>query len=106
MKKIVRNPGGDSEIMFDVTLKQYRKKPIVVFATQMDEPFKPNSAEGDHFKPQSKGGETTPENQVNACRECNGSGGKGAKEVGTEWQPSNPNDRVRERMREEEARRR
>jgi RHS repeat-associated protein len=74
--------------------------------TQMDEPFMPNSAEGDHFKPQSKGGETTPANQVNACRECNGSGGKGAKEVGTEWQPPNPNDRVREKMREEEARRR
>lgn len=66
--------------------------------TQTKSPYKSNSAEGDHFIPQDKGGKTTPDNLVNACRECNGSGGKGAKMPGTEWKPKNPNARVKKMM--------
>ena len=70
--------------------------------TQMDEPYQPDSAEGDHINPQAHGGETTEENQANACRECNAD--KSDKELGTEWTPSNPNDRIKERMKENQNR--
>ncbi|PKM01447.1 MAG: hypothetical protein CVV16_14525, partial [Gammaproteobacteria bacterium HGW-Gammaproteobacteria-6] len=66
--------------------------------TQTDEPFKPDSAEGDHFIPQSKGGTTTDDNLVNACRECNGSGGKGDKLPGSEFQPTAPSDDVKDKL--------
>ena len=44
---------------------------------QMDTPFQPDSAEGDHAFAQALGGLTTDENFVLACRECNGAGNKG-----------------------------
>ena len=62
--------------------------------TQTEKPFKSGSAEGDHIKAQSKGGETSANNQANACRECNQD--KSAKELGTEWKPPQPNDRIQE----------
>ena len=46
MKRIVRNLGGDSEITFDVALKQYRKRPVVIFAALMDEGFEVETLEG------------------------------------------------------------
>ena len=46
MKRVVRNADGSSEIMFDVTLKQYRKRPVAVFAAQMDEEFEVETMEG------------------------------------------------------------
>lgn len=46
MKRVVRLPSGDSEITFDVTLRQYRKKPVVIFAAQMDEEFEVETMEG------------------------------------------------------------
>lgn len=49
----------------------------------------PNSAEIDHVKAYSRGGETVDENLDAACRTCNKS--KGAEELGTEWIP--PNER-------------
>jgi len=66
--------------------------------TQTDTPFKKDSAEGDHFIPQSKGGKTTPEQLVNSCCECNGPSDKGNKMPGSEWQPKNPNPRIRDKM--------
>lgn len=62
--------------------------------TQMDEPYQPDSAEGDHIEPVSKGGETTDDNHASACRECNQD--KSDKELGTEWQPPNPNQRIQD----------
>jgi hypothetical protein len=46
MKRIIRRPDGSSEITFDVTLEQYRKRPVVVFAARMDEPFEVETLEG------------------------------------------------------------
>ncbi len=46
MKRIVRNPGGDYEVLFDVTLKRYIKKPVNVLAAKMDEPFEVETLEG------------------------------------------------------------
>ena len=46
MKRIIRDAQGNSEITFDVTFKQYRKKPVVVFASLMDEPFEVETLEG------------------------------------------------------------
>ena len=46
MKRIVRNQGGDSEICFGVTFSPYCKRPVVVFAAQMDEPFEVETLEG------------------------------------------------------------
>jgi len=46
MKRIIRDAQGNREILFDVTFKQYRKKPIVIFAAQMDEPFEVETLEG------------------------------------------------------------
>lgn len=46
MKRIVRDAAGNQEIMFDVTLKQYRKRPVVVFASLMDEEFEVETLEG------------------------------------------------------------
>lgn len=66
--------------------------------TQKDTPYKKDSAEGDHFIPQSQGGKTTKENLVNACRECNGAGKKGGKMPGKEWAPPNPNVRILEML--------
>lgn len=66
--------------------------------TQTEKPFQKDSAEGDHFDPQSKGGPTTKENLVNSCRECNGPGDKGAKTPGSEWQPKNPNQRIQDKL--------
>lgn len=39
----------------------------------------------DHYKPRSKGGTDDESNLVHACRDCNGSGGKGNAD------PTNPN---------------
>jgi uncharacterized protein RhaS with RHS repeats len=64
--------------------------------TQTETPFQKDSAEGDHIKAQSKGGETTSENQANACRECNLE--KSDKEVGTEFKPTQPSPRVQEEI--------
>lgn len=46
MKKIIRDQDGNSKICFDVTLRQYRKLPVVVFAALMDEPFEVETLEG------------------------------------------------------------
>ena len=46
MKRVIRNADGTAEIKFDVTLKQYRKRPVVVFAAQMDEEFEVETLEG------------------------------------------------------------
>lgn len=46
MKRIIRDAEGNSEITFDVTFKQYRKKPVVVLAAQMDEEFEVETLEG------------------------------------------------------------
>ena len=46
MKRIIRNADGTSEITFNVTLKLYRKRPVVIFAAQMDEPFEVETLEG------------------------------------------------------------
>ena len=64
--------------------------------TQLDEPFKPNSAEGEHIDPQANGGETNEENQANACRECNAD--KSDKILGVEWDPPNPNERIKDKI--------
>jgi hypothetical protein len=45
----------------------------------------PNSAEIDHRRAYSKGGETVDSNLDAACRTCNRS--KGSKDLGTEWVP-------------------
>jgi 5-methylcytosine-specific restriction endonuclease McrA len=66
--------------------------------TQTKTPFKSDSAEGDHFIPQARGGKTTSEQLVNSCRNCNGPGGKGSKMPGSEWKPSNPNQRIKNKM--------
>ncbi|MAM87013.1 MAG: hypothetical protein CME36_06870 [unclassified Hahellaceae] len=66
--------------------------------TRTHTPYKNDSAEGDHFVPQAKGGGTTPEQLVNSCRDCNGPGGKGSKMPGFEWQPTNPNPRIQDKM--------
>jgi hypothetical protein len=46
MKRVVRNADGTSEITFDVTFTQYRKRPVLVFAAQMDEEFEVETLEG------------------------------------------------------------
>ena len=46
MNKIVRNEGGDYEICFNITLKQYKKKPVVVFASLLEEPVEIETLEG------------------------------------------------------------
>lgn len=46
MKRVIRHPNGDSEVTFDLTLKQYRTLPVVVFASQMDEEFEVETMEG------------------------------------------------------------
>ena len=46
VKRIVRDAAGNSEITFDVTFKQYRKKPVIVFAALMDEEFEVETLEG------------------------------------------------------------
>ena len=46
MKRIIRDADGNSEITFDATFKQYRKKPVVVFAALMDEEFEVETLEG------------------------------------------------------------
>lgn len=46
MKRVVRNPAGDSEITFDVTMQLYRKKPVVICAAKMDEEFEVETQEG------------------------------------------------------------
>ena len=46
MNKIIRNPGGDTEIRFDVTFKQYRKRPVVIFAALLTEPVEIETLEG------------------------------------------------------------
>ncbi len=66
--------------------------------TQTHTPFKNDSAEGDHFIPQVKGGETTPDQLVNACRQCNGPSEKGGKMPGSEWTPKQPNERIQGKM--------
>ena len=38
MKRIIRNEDGTSEILFDVTLKPWRRC-VVIMAARMDEPF-------------------------------------------------------------------
>ncbi|MCG7987689.1 MAG: RHS repeat-associated core domain-containing protein [Candidatus Thiodiazotropha lotti] len=58
------------------------------------------SMEGDHIDPWVDGGQTDAENGAAACRDCNRS--KGSKKLGTEqgqFTPSNPNQRIRDRMR-------
>ncbi|MFS8067431.1 MAG: HNH endonuclease [Byssovorax sp.] len=47
----------------------------------------PNSAEIDHRKAYSSGGETVDSNLDASCRTCNRS--KGSKDLGTEWTPPN-----------------
>jgi hypothetical protein len=46
MKRVVRDTQGNAHVLFDVTLAQYRKKPVVVFAALMDEPFEVETLEG------------------------------------------------------------
>ena len=46
VNRIIRDADGNSEIMFDVTFKQYRKKPVIVFAALMEEPFEVDTLEG------------------------------------------------------------
>lgn len=47
MIKIVRLPTGESEIQGGtVTFRQYRKKPVIVFAAKLDEPFEVETPEG------------------------------------------------------------
>ncbi len=46
MKRVIRHPNGDSEVMFTVRLSQYRKKPLLVFASQMDDEFEVETMEG------------------------------------------------------------
>lgn len=79
---------------------EYCQKP-----TQIDQPYKKDSAEGDHIVSQAAGGKTTTGNLANACRECNGPGAKGAKELGTEWRSPNPNGRIKQ-IEEDNIRRR
>jgi len=46
MNRIVRDAKGNCEIQFDATFKQYRKKPVVVFAALLDEPVEIETLEG------------------------------------------------------------
>jgi hypothetical protein len=46
MNRIIRMPDGSSEIDFDITLKQYRKRPVVVFAARLAEPCEIETLEG------------------------------------------------------------
>ena len=46
VNRIVRDAEGHSEIQFDVAFKQYRKKPVVVFAALLDEPVEIETLEG------------------------------------------------------------
>jgi len=46
MNRIVRNEDGTSEVLFDVTLSPWRKRPVTIFAAQMDEPFEVETLEG------------------------------------------------------------
>lgn len=46
MNRIIRDAQGNSEITFDVTFKQYRKKLVVIFATQLSEPVEIETLEG------------------------------------------------------------
>ena len=46
MLKIIRDEKGYPEVRFDATFKQYRKKPVVVFATKMEEEFEIETLEG------------------------------------------------------------
>jgi len=46
VNKIIRDKTGSPEIAFNVTFKQYRKKPVVVFAALLDEPVEIETLEG------------------------------------------------------------
>lgn len=46
MKRVVRDANGNSVLDFDARWKQFRKKPVVIFATLMDEEFMVETLEG------------------------------------------------------------
>lgn len=46
MNRIIRDAQGNSEITFDVTFKQYRKRPVVIFAARLTEPVEIETLEG------------------------------------------------------------
>jgi len=46
MNRIMRNKNGEQEITLDATFRQYRKNPLVVFASKQEEPFEVETLEG------------------------------------------------------------
>lgn len=46
MKRVIRHADGHSDVLFDVRLEAYRKRPVVVQAARMDEDFEVETMEG------------------------------------------------------------
>ena len=46
MNRIIRDAEGNSELDFNVTFKQYRKRPVVILAARLSEPVEIETLEG------------------------------------------------------------
>lgn len=46
MKRVIRTADGEPEVTFDVTLRLYRRGPVVVAAARMEEPFEVETPDG------------------------------------------------------------